>query len=72
MDFPILSSITLLPILGAIFIFIFNNKTNENKNVIYVSLFTSVVTLFLAIFLWYVFDKSSPNFQFVEESNWIS
>ncbi|MDC0426818.1 NADH-quinone oxidoreductase subunit M [Pelagibacteraceae bacterium] len=72
MNFPILSSITLLPILGAIFIFIFNNKSNENKNVIYVSLFTSVVTLFLAFFLWYVFDKTSPNFQFVEEKNWIS
>jgi len=72
MNFPILSSITLLPILGAIFIFIFNNKTNENKNVIYVSLFTSIVTLFLAIFLWYVFDKSSSEFQFVEEKNWIS
>ena len=72
MNFPILSSITLLPILGAIFIFIFNNKTNENKNVVYVSLFTSVATLFLAIFLWYIFDKSSAEFQFVEEKNWIS
>jgi len=72
MNFPILSSITLLPILGAIFIFIFNNKNTENKNVIYLSLFTSVVTLFLTIFLWYVFDKSSPEFQFIEEKNWIS
>ena len=72
MNFPILSSITLLPILGAIFIFIFNNKNNENKNVIYVSLFTSVATLFLTIFLWYVFDKNSSEFQFVEEKNWIS
>jgi NADH-quinone oxidoreductase subunit M len=72
MNFPILSSITLLPILGAIFIFIFNNKKNENKNVIYVSLFTSVVTLFLAIFLWYVFDKNSSEFQFIEEKDWIS
>jgi len=72
MNFPILSSITLLPILGAIFILIFNNKTNDDKNVIYVSLFTSVITLFLTIFLWYVFDKSISDFQFVEEKNWIS
>ena len=72
MNFPILSSITLLPILGAFFIFIFNNKTKENKNVIYISLFTSVVTLFLAFFLWYVFDKETSEFQFVEEKNWIS
>ena len=72
MNFPILSSITLLPIIGAIFIFIFNNKTDEGKNVIYVSLFTSVVTLFLSIFLWYAFDKSSSEFQFIEEKDWIS
>ena len=72
MNFPILSSITLLPFLGAIFIFIFNNKSSENKNVIYLSLFTSVVTLFLAIFLWYAFDKNTADFQFIEEKNWIS
>jgi NADH-quinone oxidoreductase subunit M len=72
MNFPILSSITFLPFLGAIFIFIFNNKKNENKNVIYLSLFTSIVTLFLTFFLWHVFDESSPEFQFVEEKNWIS
>ena len=66
MNFPILSSITLLPFLGAIFIFIFNNKKTENKNIIYVSLFTTVVNLFLAVFLWYAFDESSPDFQFVD------
>ena len=44
----------------------------KKKNVIYVSLFTSIVTLFLTIFLWYVFDKSSAEFQFIEEKNWIS
>ena len=30
------------------------------------------MTLFLAIFLWYVFDKNSSEFQFIEEKNWIS
>ena len=58
MNFPILSSITLLPILGSIFIFIFNNKSSDNKNVIYISLFTTIVTFFLAIFLWFAFDKT--------------
>ena len=72
MNFPILSSITLLPILGAVFVLIFNNEKSENKNAIYVSLFTSTVNLFLAIFLWNVFDLSSAEFQFVEEKNWIN
>ncbi len=72
MNFPILSSITLLPILGSIFIFIFNNKSSDNKNVIYISLFTTIVTFFLTIFLWFAFDKTLSEFQFVEEKKWIS
>jgi len=72
MNFPILSSITLLPTLGALFILFSNSKKNENRNAINLSLFTSIVNLFLAIFLWYSFDKSFVGFQFVEEQNWIS
>ena len=72
MNFPILSSITLLPILGSIFILIFNDKKSESINAIYVSLFTSTVNFFLAIFLWYIFDANSTEFQFVEEKNWIN
>ncbi len=72
MNFPILSSITLLPFLGAIFIFIFNNSKSENNNAIYVSLFASFINFFLAIFLWYSFDSSTAEFQFLEEKNWIN
>ena len=72
MDFPILSLITILPLVGAIFIFIFDNNQSENKNTIYVSLFTSFVNFFLALFLWYSFDKNIADFQFIEEANWIN
>jgi NADH-quinone oxidoreductase subunit M len=72
MDFPILSLITILPLVGAIFIFIFDNNQSENKNTIYVSLFTSFINFFLALFLWYSFDKNTADFQFIEEANWIN
>ena len=72
MNFPILSSITLLPILGALFILFSKSKKNENRNAINLSLFTSFANLILTIFLWYSFDKSLSGFQFVEEQNWIS
>jgi NADH-quinone oxidoreductase subunit M len=72
MDFPILSLITILPLIGAIFIFIFDNNQSENKNTIYVSLFTSFVNFFLALFLWYSFDKNTADFQFIEETSWIN
>ena len=72
MNFPILSLITVLPLLGATSIFLSKGEKNENKSAIYVSLFTSFVNFFLAIFLWYSFDKNVVGFQFVEEKNWIS
>jgi NADH-quinone oxidoreductase subunit M len=72
MNFPILSSITLLPTLGALFILFSKSEKNENRNAINLSLFTSVVNLLLAIFLWHSFDKNFAGFQFVEERNWIS
>jgi len=72
MNFPILSSITLLPTLGALFILFSKSEKNENRNAIYLSLFTSIVNLFLTIFLWYSFDKNFSGFQFIEEQNWIS
>jgi len=72
MNFPILSAITLLPALGALFILFSKSEKNENRNAINLSLFTSVANLILAIFLWHSFDKNFSGFQFVEEQNWIS
>ena len=71
MNFPILSTIIFLPFLGALFIFLSSQKS-ENKSAIYISLFTSLANLFLTFFLWYSFDKNLTGFQFVEEKNWIS
>ena len=71
MNFPILSTIIFLPLLGAAFIFLSGQK-NGNKSAIYISLFTSFANLFLTFFLWHSFDKSLTGFQFVEEKNWIS
>ena len=72
MNFPILSSITFIPLIEAFFIFLTKDEKNEvNKGAIYVSLFTSFVNFFLTLFLWYSFDKSSYDFQFIEELSWI-
>ena len=72
MNFPILSAITLLPAIGALFILFSKSEKNENRNAINLSVFTAVINLILAIFLWHSFDKSFIGFQFVEEQNWIS
>ena len=73
MNFPILSSITFLPLIGAFFVFLTRSEINQtNKGAIYVSLFTSFVNFFLALFLWYSFDNKTSDFQFIEELTWIS
>jgi len=73
MNFPILSSITFLPLIGAFFIFLTRSEKNQSdKNSIYLSLFTSFTNFFLALFLWYSFDPTTYEFQFVEEITWIS
>ena len=73
MNFPILSSITFLPLIGAFFIFLTRSEKNQSdKNSIYLSLFTSFTNFFLVLFLWYSFDPTTYDFQFVEETTWIS
>ncbi len=72
MNFPILSSLILLPTIGALFIF-FNRSTSEKyQSSKYVALFISCANFFLSLYLWYAFDKSYSNFQFVENREWIS
>ena len=72
MNFPILSSIIFIPLIGALFIFITRGtQKNIEKNSKYVAIFTSIANFFLSIILWYLFDSSSSSFQFIEEKNWM-
>ena len=73
MNFPILSSITFLPLIGAFFVFLTkSDKGDNNRGAIYISIFTTFVNFFISLFLWYSFDTETSNFQFLEEINWIS
>ena len=70
MNFPILSTLIFLPLVSSIFIFL--SRSQNNKSAIYTSMFSSIATLILSIFLWYSLDFSSAEFQFVEEKSWIN
>ena len=69
MNFPIISSLILLPSIGALFLFFINSK-NINS-IKYVSLFVSIINFLISIYLWLIFDQSSYEFQFVESRVWI-
>ena len=70
MNFPILSSLVLLPSIGALFLLFFKDKDNS-KTIKYVALFTSFVNFLISIYLWFLFDPSISNFQFIEEKEWL-
>ena len=71
MNFPILTTLIFLPLLSSIFIFISKSQKN-NSGAIYISLFASIATFFLSLFIWYSFDQNSIEFQFIEEKSWIN
>ena len=72
MNFPILSSLILLPTIGALFIFFVRSSSEKYQASKYLSLFISIANFFLSIYLWYIFDKNSVDFQFVENREWLS
>ena len=70
MNFPILSSLILLPTIGALFLLFFKDKDNSNT-VKYVALFTSFVNFLISVYLWFLFDPSTSSFQFIEDKEWL-
>ena len=71
MDFPILSTLIFLPLVSSLFIFISRVQKNNNS-AIYVSLFSSLATFILSLFVWYSMDYASADFQLIEEQSWIN
>ncbi len=72
MDFPIISALILLPTIGSLFLFFTKSNNESNFTVKYVALFTSLVNFMLSIYLWYLFDQNTSEFQFVEEREWVA
>ena len=69
MNFPILSSLILLPTIGALFLLFSKDKDSNTGK--YVALFTSFVNFFVSIYLWFLFDPTISTFQFVEDREWL-
>lgn len=62
-----LSIMIFLPILAAIIIFMFRNNDDMSRKI---ALFSSLTVLAIGIFLYFSFDGSNPDFQFVEKLSW--
>jgi NADH-quinone oxidoreductase subunit M len=68
-DFPFITALTLLPILGAIIIVGIEPERSPWPRRL--GLGVSVLALLMAICMWVRFDAGHPELQFVERYNWI-
>jgi NADH-quinone oxidoreductase subunit M len=72
LNWPILTTITFLPALGAIAI-LFGRGTEEEKeqHARFMALLFTTVTFALTLILWWKFDPTTAAFQFVEAHDWL-
>ncbi|MGB3814783.1 MAG: NADH-quinone oxidoreductase subunit M [Shinella sp.] len=71
-DWPILSAVTFLPLVGvALLLLTREDSAYGRRNILNVSLLTTVFTFVLSLFIWFGFDNSNPGFQMTEKHEWL-
>ncbi len=71
-DWPILSIVTFLPLVGvAMILAIRGEEALVARNARWVALWTSLVTFAVSLVLWFGFDTGNPGFQFEERTDWL-
>jgi len=70
--FPILTVITFLPLVGALFILLVRGSDREvSRNARFVAFWTSLITFLLSLVLWIGFDPTTAQYQFEEKTPWL-
>jgi NADH-quinone oxidoreductase subunit M len=71
-DWPILSTVTFLPLVGAFLILLIRDDgAAARRNIRNVTLLTTVFTFVLSLFVWAGFNPNDPGFQMVEKHDWL-
>ena len=71
-DWPLLSIIIFLPLVGCAFILAVRGDSEQAvNNIRRVALITTVFTFVISLAIWFGFDTGEAGFQFVEKSEWI-
>ena len=71
-NYPILSLLIFIPLIGALFIFVIRGEDEiVKRNARQVALWTSCVVFALSLLLWKNFDITTADFQFVEHRDWM-
>ena len=67
MNFPLLSLVTFVPLLGALAILALPAPASAR----WIALGTTIVTFVLSLMMWAGFDPANPGFQLVEKHDWL-
>jgi len=71
-DWPILSTVTFLPLVGVLLVLLIRDDSeNARRNVRAITLLTTAVTFIVSLFIWIGFDNSQAGFQMVEKHAWL-
>jgi NADH-quinone oxidoreductase subunit M len=71
-DWPLLSLITFVPLIGAAFIFFIRGEPEVvARNARWTALWFSLGAFVLSLWLWFSFERGTADFQWVEEVAWI-
>jgi NADH-quinone oxidoreductase subunit M len=69
---PILSTVTFLPLLGALLIaFLRGRDESADRNARFIALWTTLITFAISLLIWRDFDAGTAQFQFVELQPWL-
>ncbi|KAB2738653.1 NADH-quinone oxidoreductase subunit M [Brucella anthropi] len=71
-DWPILSTVTFLPLVGALLILLIKDDSEASRrNIRNVALLTTIFVFILSLVIWAGFDNLNPGFQMVEQIDWM-
>ncbi|MCR9134885.1 MAG: NADH-quinone oxidoreductase subunit M [Alphaproteobacteria bacterium] len=71
-DWPILSTVTFVPLVGVLFILLIRDDGEiGRRNIRNVALLTTVFNFVFSLYIWFEFDNSDFGFQMVEKTEWL-
>ncbi|MCL6230091.1 NADH-quinone oxidoreductase subunit M [Bartonella bilalgolemii] len=71
-DWPILSTVTFLPLIGVFLILLIKDDSEAAKrNIRNVAFFTTVFVFIISLVIWAGFDTTNSDFQMVEKFHWL-
>ena len=68
-----LTSLLLIPLIGSLILLPIQEDSEKNKSLLkQIALTTSLINLFISLFIWYQFDSNITQYQFVSDFSYLN